>query len=759
MELGIIKWFNTKGFGIIGIAPETDVFFHVCKNRDLNEYEPGTPVVFNGKFDRVRNRQEATMMRRLCEKADWGLIMKNLGIDDRVNVSFGHDSAILSVKETAFRDILGKSKESTISGMATDYFENGLSDDLFIQYCDFLYYNINSRYPNEVSQEILSSIWSYVFSNLNTKYLFQIWERRKFIYINKDDCEDYEIPETILKANWEILGLDHINRIYKYSYGPGFSIPWIIERINNKLFKYDEFVNLFKFVEKLSDPDKGRISAAAEELFVGVWEERVKIDLESIPAIGSERDLVKYRTRFISYLPEAASDLMKRNIETKLNAILFAKGSNRFLCELYLSGKVKNVEFHILRSWFANLKWDHKRFAFLSKLTVDEQIQLILDFRAQHGLKRSFKLIYDFHKTRNSQNYISLSYSHHYHYHQYEIAADLLILKWREVILPKLQKTDRIELFREGFLEFLEQKELFENISSFDKNDFERIAEFYKNDLTFLTTLLVEKLNQADANTYEWLVTIASRYMEKDSFSKFNSHLIEKTAPDDYLSLWLRKKVVIRPVNFEKAKVIDHFRIDYLYHMTHRSNLSNIFKYGLLSHEEAHNGKLIRDISDNQVNDRRKRNDPLYSRSLHSYVPFYFNPKNPMLFRRKSEQNEIVILAVNTDVLNRGEVLFSNGNAASTSTKFYNSLLDLNYLDWDCIYSEYWSDHEEGKRTRCSEVLIHGRVPCTDISAVFSNTSRVADLVKSQIPPNLNINVGVNESLYFNKNNYNFNYY
>lgn len=44
------------------------------------------------------------------------------------------------------------------------------------------------------------------------------------------------------------------------------------------------------------------------------------------------------------------------------------------------------------------------------------------------------------------------------------------------------------------------------------------------------------------------------------------------------------------------------YGIDYLYHMTHISNLASIIKYGLLSHNVAHRLNLIQsDISDPDV--------------------------------------------------------------------------------------------------------------------------------------------------------------
>jgi len=54
------------------------------------------------------------------------------------------------------------------------------------------------------------------------------------------------------------------------------------------------------------------------------------------------------------------------------------------------------------------------------------------------------------------------------------------------------------------------------------------------------------------------------------------------------------------PENFRE------YGIDFLYHMTHISNLASIIRYGLLSHNVAHKLNLIQsDISDSDVQNIR----------------------------------------------------------------------------------------------------------------------------------------------------------
>lgn len=168
-----------------------------------------------------------------------------------------------------------------------------------------------------------------------------------------------------------------------------------------------------------------------------------------------------------------------------------------------------------------------------------------------------------------------------------------------------------------------------------------------------------------------------------------------------------------------ETDLLDKFEINYLFHMTHIDNLPAILKHGLYAHGNAHQ-KF--DISDCIVNSRRARNEPIYHRPIHSYVPFYFNPKNHMLSKRRNIQDDIVILVLDRNLILSSGALFTDGNASSDSTGFSNNLNDLGGLDWKCIYtSGYYRGFEDGPRKRMSEVLVPDFVSVDNIQAIVCN--------------------------------------
>jgi hypothetical protein len=184
--------------------------------------------------------------------------------------------------------------------------------------------------------------------------------------------------------------------------------------------------------------------------------------------------------------------------------------------------------------------------------------------------------------------------------------------------------------------------------------------------------------------------------------------------------------------------------------MTHKSNLRNILQNGLLSHNSARaEGHMVTDIADGEVNARRQRRESIYNRSLHDYVPLYFNPKNPMLFRRREMQDEIIVLAINRSLLLNPNAIFTDGNAASSGSRFYRDADQLRFLNWNCINGGYWNDFEDGKRIRCAEVLIYPRITAAAINKIYFKQYNLREYLQSQLTNFPNIGVEQKPDLYF----------
>ncbi len=187
----------------------------------------------------------------------------------------------------------------------------------------------------------------------------------------------------------------------------------------------------------------------------------------------------------------------------------------------------------------------------------------------------------------------------------------------------------------------------------------------------------------------------------------------------------------------------DH-HVEYLYHMTHIENLPSILEHGLLAHGNLYQKE---DISNREVNDRRSLRDPIYGKRIHDYVPFYFSPRNAMLYALREMQNNIVILEIKREVILADGTLFTDGNASSGGTSFSNDLSELDMIDWKCINAKYWLDFSDGRRKKMAEVLVPNFVSIDDIEVILCNNHNlksVVDLLTKE-----NIESFVDRSFYF----------
>ena len=199
-------------------------------------------------------------------------------------------------------------------------------------------------------------------------------------------------------------------------------------------------------------------------------------------------------------------------------------------------------------------------------------------------------------------------------------------------------------------------------------------------------------------------------------------------------------------------EILDYHEIDGLYHFTHIDHIQTIFKYGLHSHNYAHElGFVQHDISNTDVQDLRAKRF-VGERQLHDYVPLYFNPRNAMLYQISHEftPKNIVFIRMSRKLMLQKGVWFTDGNAANTKTLSYNRLEDLDKLDWECIRSENWTEYEDGKRKCMAEILVPDKISANYIkrmSLLFVQDQEAQSRIEAVLPY---ARVTVNKDMYFN---------
>lgn len=166
-------------------------------------------------------------------------------------------------------------------------------------------------------------------------------------------------------------------------------------------------------------------------------------------------------------------------------------------------------------------------------------------------------------------------------------------------------------------------------------------------------------------------------------------------------------------------------RVRELHYITPVENLPSMARYGLVSHERARSMPHSSVALDSVQNVRATRRVPRGGR-LHQYVNLYLDARNSMMFYLKeNEQKPIVVLRIDTAVLDLPHVAISDGNAASDITRFYPSPDGLAALTEELVFAESWNHPDywtkrELKRKRCAEVLVPHRIPVEFIKGILA---------------------------------------
>ena len=179
----------------------------------------------------------------------------------------------------------------------------------------------------------------------------------------------------------------------------------------------------------------------------------------------------------------------------------------------------------------------------------------------------------------------------------------------------------------------------------------------------------------------------------------------------------------------------------YFYYITHIDNLESILKKGILSRSQINKNLLvklgvskgIRSIHAEDIIQIR-RNKRFKGYSLWNYANLYFQVRNPMLYRVILEfrPENIIVLQVNSDVINSDNVGITDGNAASSETHFFEDVNEgLSVLNSEQFQKDYWN--ESDKRKLMAELLVCNHIPKDKIIGIYTANETVAQRVRQDM--------------------------
>lgn len=184
--------------------------------------------------------------------------------------------------------------------------------------------------------------------------------------------------------------------------------------------------------------------------------------------------------------------------------------------------------------------------------------------------------------------------------------------------------------------------------------------------------------------------------------------------------------------------------------MTHVANLPGIFQSkGVFCDRRVRDGKLAAvDIGNAEIKADRYR-VPIACGAkgvVADYVPFYFAPRSPMLYRIRcggvptytQGQNDVLYLVSTAQrIAAAGRAfVFTNGHARMAISRAFDDLKHLPEVDWEVMEGQYWNDtqeHPDRKWRRQAEFLVHNFCPINQIEFIAARTQTVANSVRAYV--------------------------
>lgn len=187
-----------------------------------------------------------------------------------------------------------------------------------------------------------------------------------------------------------------------------------------------------------------------------------------------------------------------------------------------------------------------------------------------------------------------------------------------------------------------------------------------------------------------------------------------------------------------------------LHYITAISNVASIRSNGILSHKRA---KRIQhdSVAMQEIQDRRKDKVVPGGLPLHEYVNLYICARNPMLYKRRTQHNDLCVLRVSTDILDLPGVVISDCNASSDYVRFATAPQGLSIIDEERVFAEYWVHNDpietfRHRSQKCAEVLVRNSVDQNFITGAYVSgaTAKAAFNVTG-----VNIPVTIDSHLFF----------
>jgi hypothetical protein len=178
----------------------------------------------------------------------------------------------------------------------------------------------------------------------------------------------------------------------------------------------------------------------------------------------------------------------------------------------------------------------------------------------------------------------------------------------------------------------------------------------------------------------------------------------------------------------------DQVRAWWVLHFTHLDNVPSIVAAGALACDwQARQGAMSTEVGDPSIKEgRRSRAVPIPpGGTVGDYVPFYFAPRSPMMFRIACDCRDsvpgryqggdrpLIYFAARVAAVVDSHLpwVATDGNARVLISRFTSDLGEVaTMVDWPLMRTKMWNstpDDPDRERRRMAELLVHREAPLT----------------------------------------------
>lgn len=162
-----------------------------------------------------------------------------------------------------------------------------------------------------------------------------------------------------------------------------------------------------------------------------------------------------------------------------------------------------------------------------------------------------------------------------------------------------------------------------------------------------------------------------------------------------------------------------------LHYITPIANLSSIIQLGILSHNQVERIKH-ESVAMAEIQDLRAKKSVPGGKQLHDYANLYFHARNPMMYKRRAQHEDLCVVSVAADILDLPGVIVSDSNAAAADyyVRFAAAPEGLRIVNMQETFAESWDSPNYFEKCRlrskkCAEVLVPNQVPPDFLRGVY----------------------------------------